>query len=140
MRYLPPFDVTRRPVQLSTGKDHVTATMAYERLLELIRHLLSQVVVDEQWYLAQYPDVAEAIAKGTKTSATQHFIDNGYFENRLLFLIPVNETWYFTNYPDVAASVRKGTESSAQAHFMRSGYREGRLPHPMPEGSGKPRA
>jgi hypothetical protein len=44
--------------------------MAYERLLELIRHLLSQVVVDEQWYLAQYPDVAEAIAKGTKTSAT----------------------------------------------------------------------
>ena len=97
-------------------------------------------VVDEQWYLAQYPDVAEAIAKGTKTSATQHFIDNGYFENRLLFLIPVNETWYFTTYPDVAASVRKGTESSAQAHFMRSGYREGRLPYPMPEGSGKPRA
>jgi hypothetical protein len=29
----------------------------------LIRHLLSQVVVDEQWYLAQYPDVAEALAK-----------------------------------------------------------------------------
>ena len=70
MRYLLPFDVIKRPVELSTAKDHVTATMAYERLLELIRHLLSQVVVDEQWYLAQYPDVAEAIAKGTKTSAT----------------------------------------------------------------------
>jgi hypothetical protein len=62
VRYLLPFDVIKRPVELSTGKDHVTATMAYERLLELIRHLLSQVVVDEQWYLAQYPDVAEVIA------------------------------------------------------------------------------
>ena len=140
MRYLLPFDVIKRPVELSTAKDHVTATMAYERLLELIRHLLSQVVVDEQWYLAQYPDVAEAIAKGTKTSATQHFVDDGYFENRLPFLMPVNETWYFTNYPDLAASVRKGTEPSAQEHFIRSGYREGRLPYPMPEGSGKPRA
>ena len=66
MRYLPPFDVIKRPVELSTGKDHVTATMGYERLLELIRHLLSQVVVDEQWYLAQYPDVAEAIDRGKR--------------------------------------------------------------------------
>jgi hypothetical protein len=31
-------------------------------------------VVDEQWYLAQYPDVAEVIAQGTNTSATQHII------------------------------------------------------------------
>lgn len=140
MRYLPPFDVIKRPVELSTGKDHVTATMGYERLLELIRHLLSQVVVDEQWYLAQYPDVAEAIDRGKKTSATQHFIDNGYFENCLPFFIPVNELWYLTNYPDVAASVRQGTEPSAQAHFMRSGYREGRLPYPTPNDGGKPRA
>ena len=140
MRYLLPFDVIERPVQLSTGSDRATATMAYERLLELIRHLLSQVVVDEDWYLAQYPDVAAAIAQGKTTSATQHFIGNGYFDNRLPFLISVNERWYLTNYPDVAASVRKGTESSAQAHFIRSGYREGWLPYPMPNDKGRPRA
>ena len=46
VRYLLPFDVIKQPAELSTGKDHVTATMAYERLLELIRHLLSQVVLD----------------------------------------------------------------------------------------------
>jgi hypothetical protein len=140
VRYLLPFEVIKRPIELSTGKDHVTVTISYERLLELIRHLLSQVVVDEEWYLAQYPDVAEAIAQGKTTSATQHFIDNGYFENRLPFLISVNERWYFTNYPDVAASVRKGAEPSAQAHFIRSGYREGRLPYPIANDSGKPRA
>ena len=140
MRYLLPFDVIKRPVQLSAGKDQVTATMAYERLLELIRQLLSQVVVDEEWYLSQYPDVAAAIAQGKTTSATQHFVDNGYFDNRLPFLISVNEMWYLANYPDVAASVRHGTESSAQAHFIRSGYREGRLPYPMPNDRGPPRA
>jgi hypothetical protein len=137
--YLMPFDVISRSVQLSTGEDHVTATMAYEELLALIRHLLSQVVVDEQWYLAQYPDVAVAIAQGKRHSATRHFIDNGYFENRLPFPVSVNERWYLANYPDVAASVRSGTETSAQAHFLGSGYREGRLPYPMPNDSGRPK-
>ena len=140
MRYLLPFDVIKGPVQLSTGTGQVTATMAYEMLLELIKGLLSQVVVDEDWYLSQYPDVAAAIAQGKTTSATQHFIDNGYFDNRLPFSISVNEMWYLANYPDVAASVRNGTESSAQAHFIRSGYREGRRPFPIPNDRGRPRA
>jgi hypothetical protein len=131
VRYLLPFDVIKQPVELSTDKHHVTATMAYEGLLGLIRHLLSQVVVDEQWYLAQYPDVAEVIAQGTNTSATQHIIDNGDVENRLLFLIPVNGTWYFTNDPDAAASVRKGTEPSAQAHFMSCDQATGRVGCPI---------
>ena len=139
MRYLLPFDVIKRPVELSTDKDHPTVTMPYESLLELIRQLLSQVEVDEQWYLVQYPDVAEAIAQGKTTSARQHFMDDGYFENRLPSRITVNERWYYSNYPDVAASVRNGTEPSAQAHFIRSGYREGRLPYPMPNESGRPR-
>ena len=55
----------------------MTAAMAYEWLLGLIRHLLSQVVVDEQWYLGQYPDIAEVIARGTNTSAAQQFFDAG---------------------------------------------------------------
>jgi hypothetical protein len=135
VRYLPPFEVIKRPVEISSSQGQVTATVSYEDLLGLIKHLLSTVEVDENWYVAQYPDVAQAIAQGRTASARQHFIDNGYFEGRLPFLIPVEEHWYLGNYPDVAACVATGSEPSAQAHFIQSGYREGRLPHPAPAGA-----
>ena len=140
MKYLPPFDEIKHPVEISAAKGQVTATMSYEKMLEMIRHLLSLVDVDEDWYLAQYPDVAEAIAQGKTGSATQHFMDNGYFENRLPYLISVDEKWYLTKYPDVATSVRKGTEPSGQAHFVQGGYREGRQPYPFPADTRKLRA
>jgi hypothetical protein len=131
MSYLPPFDVIKRSVEISTSREgQVFATASYENLLDMIRSLLSVVDVDEQWYLAQYPDVAEAIAEGKMPSARDHFIDNGYFEGRLPALITVDERFYLTKYPDVAESVRKGTEKSGQAHFLAGGYREGRTPRP----------
>jgi hypothetical protein len=124
--------VIKRPVEISTSKGKVTATVSYEDLLALIKRLLTVVDVDEDWYLVQYPDVAQAIARGQVASARQHFIDSGYFEGRLPFPISVDEKWYLANYPDVAASVRAGGEPSAQAHFVQGGYREGRLPYPTP--------
>lgn len=38
--------------------------------------------VDEPWYLAQYPDVAEAVRKGALPSARHHFLRHGYAEGR----------------------------------------------------------
>jgi len=128
--YLPPFNVIKRLVEMSTSKGQLIATASYENLVMMIKLLLSSVDVDERWYLTQYPDVADAIAKGKTPSAKQHFIDNGYFEGRLPFSIPVDEDWYKKEYPDVAESIRLGSDPSAQAHFVRDGYKEGRLPFP----------
>jgi hypothetical protein len=131
MTYLPPFDVIKRSIEISTSRDgQVFATARYENLLDMIRSLLSVVNVDEKWYLTQYPDVAEAIAQGIIPSAKDHFVVNGYFEGRLPALIAVDERFYLTKYPDVAESVRKGTEKSGQGHFLEGGYREGRMPRP----------
>jgi hypothetical protein len=127
---LPPFDVIKRSVEISTSRGQLIVTASYDNLVKMIMLLLAAVEVNEEWYLAQYPDVAEAIAKGVTPSARRHFIDNGYFEGRLPFPIVVDEKWYQQEYPDVGESVRKGGEASAQAHFSRDGYKEGRLPFP----------
>jgi hypothetical protein len=126
--YLPPFNVIKRLVEMSTSKGQLIATASYENLVMMIKLLLSAVEVNERWYLTQYPDVADAIAQGKTPSARQHFIDNGYFEGRLPFPIPVDEDWYKREYPDVAESIRLGSDPSGQAHFVRDGYKEGRLP------------
>jgi hypothetical protein len=131
LKYLPPFEVIKQLVELTSSRGQLIARASYDDLIKIIKLLLSATDVDEKWYLSKYPDVAEAIAQGAAVSARQHFIDNGYFEGRLPFAITVDDVWYQTENPDVAESIRKGTESSGQAHFVRDGYKEGRVPFPM---------
>jgi hypothetical protein len=131
VRYIPPFDVVKKLVDISTSKGQLMATASYDSLMTMIKLLLSGVEVDEDWYLKQYPDVAQALADGRIKSPRQHFIDNGYFEGRLPCEIAVDEKWYQREYPDVGESIRKGDETCAQNHFDRDGYREGRLPCAM---------
>lgn len=51
-------------------------------LVTLIRVFLRAVPVDEAHYRREYPDVAEAVDAGTIESATQHYVEFGYFEGR----------------------------------------------------------
>lgn len=127
MKYISPFEVTRRLVDVSTAKGQLMATTRYEDLIIMIKLLLSGTEVNEEWYLRQYPDVANAIKEGGAKSAKQHYVDNGYFENRMPFPITVDEAWYVREYPDVASSIRDGADT-AQDHFVRQGYKEGRMP------------
>lgn len=128
--YLPPFDVIKRSVDISTSKGQPVVATSYESFIGIIKLMLSGVPVDEEWYLAQYPDVAKAISEGQVESPRQHFIDNGYFEGRLPFVMSVNEKWYRKEYPDVAKGIQSGNLATAQDHFVRDGYKEGRLPFP----------
>jgi len=59
------------------------AGMDSEALREVLRPFLGHTVVDEDFYLRAYPDVATAIAKGDISSGREHFIDFGYFEGRV---------------------------------------------------------
>jgi hypothetical protein len=95
---------------------------------DLFRIALECVPVDERYYLRTYPDVREAMEDGLFTSPRHHFIEFGYFEDRLPFRIEVDEDYYFRSNPDIKESVNSGFIPSAQVHFERYGYKEGRLP------------
>ena len=131
MKYLPPFELIRRSVEISTVRGELRVDVPYDDFVKLLKLMIAGIEVDEAWYLRTYDDIARAIMDGAIQSARQHFVDDGYFEGRLPFPIPVDERWYFQRHPDVADSVRKGLVPSAQAHFNADGYREGRLPFGM---------
>ncbi len=131
MKYLPPFDLIRRSIEISTIRGELRVNVSYEDFVKILKRMIVGVEVDEAWYLRTYDDIAKAIRDGIVRSAQQHFVDDGYFEGRLPFPMRVDDRWYLSEYPDVADSVRKGTVLSPQVHFDEDGYREGRLPFGM---------
>jgi hypothetical protein len=96
--------------------------------LDLMRSTIDKIYVDEEWYRYSYPDIDFAISAGKFQSARQHYVEFGYFEDRLPRLIEVDSNFYLETYPDVNDSVQSGTISSPQWHFDNYGFREGRLP------------
>jgi hypothetical protein len=128
VKYLPPFDLIKRMVEVSTVRGELRVSLAYDDFVKILRMMISGIEVDEGWYLKENGDIAQAIAKGALGSAKQHFVDDGYFEGRRPFPMPVDERFYLEHHADVAESVRKGVVSGAEQHFVEDGYREGRLP------------
>jgi hypothetical protein len=129
VKYLPPFDLIRRSVEIATVRGELRVSLSYDDFIQIIRLMISGLQVDESWYLKEYEDIARAIRDGKIASAKQHFIDDGYFEGRRPFHMEVDERWYLEQNPDVADSVRKGVVASGEQHFVEDGYREGRRPH-----------
>jgi hypothetical protein len=129
VKYLPPFDLIRRSVEISTVRGELRVSLSYDDFVRVLRLMISGIQVIEEWYLTEYPDIAQAIRDGKVESARQHFIDDGFFEGRRPFPMDVDERWYLQQYADVAESVRTGVVGSGQQHFVEDGYREGRLPY-----------
>lgn len=90
---------------------------------------LRMVPVDDEWYLAAYPDVREAISCGKIKSAAHHYARFGYFEHRMPRAILVDEDWYLEEYPDVRRATDEKLFASAQDHYDIVGFREGRNPY-----------
>lgn len=97
-------------------------------LLALIKSAVEKIYVDENWYNSRYTDIAQAIQAGHFQDARHHYVEFGFFEDRMPRFIGVDIDFYLGQYPDVANGVRAGTIESAQWHFERYGFREGRLP------------
>jgi hypothetical protein len=131
VKYLPPFELIRRSIEISTVRGELRVNLSYEDFVKILRTMIAGIEVDETWYLRTYEDIASAIKSGSVRSAKQHFIDDGYFEGRRPFAMSVDERWYLTQNPDVSDSIRRGDVLSAQEHFDQDGYREGRLPFGM---------
>jgi hypothetical protein len=130
VKFIPPFEEIKGFVRFAAAKGELTVSASYAQFTVLIRTLLQDIEVDEKWYLEQYPDVAEAIRKKIVNSAKEHFLNDGYFEGRVPFLIKVDEAWYLEQNPGIADSISRGDLQSAQQHFNENGYREGRKPAP----------
>jgi hypothetical protein len=128
VKYLPPFDLIRRMVEVSTVGGELRVNLAYDDFVKILRMMISGIEVQDEWYLKENADIAQAIANGAVGSAKQHFLDDGYFEGRRPFPMPVDERYYLEHNADVAESVRKGVVSDGEQHFVEDGYREGRLP------------
>jgi hypothetical protein len=134
VRYLPPFEVLKGMLNLTTTRGKTRVDMTYEDLQKMIRTLLSVIEVDSAFYLARNPDVADGIRTGGIRSAQEHFVDHGYFEGRQPYPIQVDETWYLQTHADIVETIRNGEYTSGQNHFDGPGYPEGRLPFPMRPG------
>ena len=94
----------------------------------LIAALRQKTTVDEKYYLARYSDVAKAVSTGSIESASDHWYETGYFENRSPRKILVDEEYYLQANPDVAKAVAAGKVASCQVHFDEAGFSEGRAP------------
>jgi hypothetical protein len=99
----------------------------------LMRRLLGAAIrqkgeFDERFYLETYTDIANAVRNKRVASGFDHYVETGYFENRLPRRLVVDEAYYIQENPDVADGIRRGIVKNAQDHFDNAGFAEGRLP------------
>src|SRR6266545_2513996 len=86
-----------------------TVTMSMADLRRLLGFVLASTVVDEGWYLSQYPDVGDETSPDRPEKyADYHFRMHGYLEGRLPADPQLDEAWYLQQYPDVAHAIDMG--------------------------------
>lgn len=96
---------------------------------ELFDELLTHVLQDrfsEQWYMEQYPDVADAIENKDVPSGLRHFVSSGVYEGRIPFAVAIDERNYALTHLDVAKSVNAKVYKSCTDHYHKIGYQEDR--------------
>jgi hypothetical protein len=74
VKYLPPFDLIRRSVEISTVRGELRVAMSYETFIDIIKMMIAGIEVNEQWYAETYQDIGEAISAGRIASAKHHFM------------------------------------------------------------------
>lgn len=92
--------------------------------------LSPHVPINNDWYLINYPSVADELVKFGLHNTFQHYLRVGV--QRQYAPVPLfDETWYRQTYPDIAAAIKQGMFFSAYQHYALHGAREGRLPGPV---------
>ncbi len=72
-------------VELAGGQFNagiLPAQVPWNSYVTAVKRLVELAPFDADWYLANNPDVAQAVQAGALDSAHRHFVDHGYFEGR----------------------------------------------------------
>ena len=64
MRYVPPFDLIRRSVEISTVKGELRVNVSYEEFIRILKMMIAGVEVNDAWYTRAYEDIGKAIKDG----------------------------------------------------------------------------
>lgn len=83
---------------------------------------------DEQAYLKEHVDIAEALSRKELISGLQHYLRTGLIENRNVKARDFSEIDYLKSYPDIKQAIDAGFIGSAYDHWVHGGWLEGRLP------------
>jgi hypothetical protein len=108
--------------------DDETAIVSRDFLMELLIPMLRRIKFDPIFYRQRYQDLLEAESKGLIADLHDHYLNFGFFENRIPCFVEVDGTFYAREYPDVAVAILENRVASAQTHFETAGFVEGRLP------------
>jgi SAM-dependent methyltransferase len=76
---LPPFTMLKKKLEFLTEN---RAPPSIASIRQILAPALAEEPFDEEWYLATYPDIAEATRANRSLSPRTHFIEHGYFEGR----------------------------------------------------------
>jgi phospholipase/lecithinase/hemolysin len=91
--------------------------------------LTLEQLFNEEWYLANNPRVAEAVASGRLSSGLFHFSRFGQFEGR--DPNPIFDTGFYLNDNLAVRAAVEGNQLTAVQHFIENGQFEGRDPSPF---------
>ena len=64
MRYLPPFELIRRSIEISTVRGELRVNVSYENFVAILRQMIQGIEIDELWYLRTYEDIGKAVKEG----------------------------------------------------------------------------
>jgi hypothetical protein len=54
VKYLPPFDLIRRMVEVSTVKGELRVSLSYDDFIKIMRLMISGIEVNQDWYLEEH--------------------------------------------------------------------------------------
>jgi hypothetical protein len=94
---------------------------------------------DEDYYLQNNPDVAEAVRKGEWPSGLTHFCVSGKAKGRKA-APSVDVNWYLSAYPQAALEIASGKVASVRDHYHSLGKQRGYLPSPRARRATNPAA
>jgi hypothetical protein len=106
VKYLPPFELIRHGIEISTVRGEPRVNVFQETFVGTLRHMIQGNEVDEALYAQTHGDFGNAVKQEIIDSARQHFVQ-------------------------VDESINRGSVESAREHFDMDGCREGRIPFGM---------
>lgn len=129
--YFPHIDLILHSLRINRDRLSSKSKIAIDaRLLRLmLQTIAAKLPFSDDFYMVNYPDLAEAYAAGKIPNLHQHFVDSGYLEGRIGSPPNVDEGYYLGAYKDVGKAVSAGDVANGAEHYMRAGAAEGRVPN-----------